>query len=191
MYPQPPVSHKPTNYYWILAICVGLMLVFLLVALRTMSGRLTAAAAEAPVTVPVPSQPLRALASPAAQPSPSAEASTAATPVVPADNGAAIDVDAKALTDAPAVYRSRLVRVRGTVFYSGKLADGKTWIQIVGDNNVYVDGQMSEPLPSGVSKGVEVQVTGIGAGLTSVTATNGKDYDQAFIDPIQKIEVVK
>ena len=103
MYPQPPVSHKPTNYYWILAICVGLMLVFLLVALRTMSGRLTAAAAEAPVTVAVPSQPLRALASPAAQPPPSAEASTAATPVVPADNGAAIDVDAKALTDAPAV----------------------------------------------------------------------------------------
>jgi hypothetical protein len=38
---------------------------------------------------------------------------------------------------------------------------------------------------------VDVEVTGIGAGLTSVTASNGKDYDQAYIDPIQKVEPVK
>jgi hypothetical protein len=38
---------------------------------------------------------------------------------------------------------------------------------------------------------VKVKVTGIAAGLTSITAANGKDFDQAFIDPIQSIEVVK
>jgi hypothetical protein len=119
-------------------------------------------------------------------------ASTAAASAEPtATPGGVVEVDPKTLTESPGTYRSRLIKVRGTVFYTGKLDGGKTWIQIVDNNNVYVDGQMSEPLPAGVAKGVQVDVTGIGAGLTSVTAANGKDYDQAYVDPIQKVEPVK
>gem|GEM_PF-6688246 len=192
MYPHPPSSQKPTNYYWILVSCLGVMLVVLFMGLRTVGGRLSAAAAHAPLAAPSPSQQLRQLASAAAEASSSAApTSSPSVGPTPTAGGGVVDVDPKTLTDSYAQYRSKLVRVRGTVFYTGKLADGKTWIQIVGENNVYVDGQTSEPLPAGVAKGVQVELTGVGAGLTSITASNGKDYDQAFLDPVQKIEIVK
>jgi hypothetical protein len=188
MYPHPPPSHKPTNYYWVLVLCVGAMLVILFAGFKSFSARFNSALAGGPLVVPAPAAQPKPLASLIAQATPTVsvapEASVAATPTP----GGVVNVDAKTLTESPASYRSRVVRVRGTVFYTGKLADGKTWIQIVGGDNVYVDGQFADALPAGVAKGVEVDVTGIGAGLTNVTASNGKDYDQAYIDPIQKIE---
>lgn len=183
MYPQPPQSHRPTNSYWVLIVCTGVMLIVLFTVLRTIAERIDSLAASGPITLlqfsPAPRISLQPQANPAASAAPSVDAPQASSVVV--------DIDAKTLTESPAVYRSRVVRVRGTVFYTGKLADGKTWIQIVAGDNVYVDGQI-DSLPSGIVKGTQVQVTGIGAGLTNITATNGQDYDQAFIDPIQKIE---
>jgi hypothetical protein len=195
MFPTPPRSRRPTNYYWILLLCVGAMLVVLFSVLRSWSTRFNAALADSTaISLPLPSTQSRPLASLVAQATPTAEtagsqafaAETQATPT-----GGAMDVDPQTLTNSPANYRSRIIRVRGTVFYTGRLSDGKTWIQIVGGDNVYVDGQTSEPLPSGITKGSDVYVTGIGAGLTNVTASNGKDYDQAYIDPIQKIELAR
>jgi len=191
MYPHPPQPHQPTNYFWILIACTGVMLIVLFAGLRSIAGRFSAAAVERqPITILAPAAAPRASISVAPQASASAPAPAASVEASLASSPS-LDVDPKTLTDSPAAYRGRTVRVRGTVFYTGKLADGKTWIQIVGDNNVYVDGSMADTLPSGVSKGAQVEITGIGAGLTTVTASNGKDYDQAYIDPIQKIEIVQ
>jgi len=187
MYPHAPQSHRPTNYWYILALCLAAMLLILWVGLRAMSARFSAGASPpAPASAQpsaAPSTRVTPLASVA--PSVAAQASVVPQPTP----GGAIDVDAQALQDQPATYRSRVVRVKGTIFYTGKVDAGKNWIQIVGANNVYVDGVSADPLPPGVGKGVDVYVTGIGAGLTNITATNGKDYDQAYIDPIQKIEL--
>lgn len=186
MYPHPPPSHRPTNYYWILVACVLAMLLAVFAALRVVAGRLTSlqqASVAAPAAAPTP----RLSIAPTATASVAAEA---APETVATAEGGAVDVDPKALTESPGTYRSRVVRVRGTVFYMGKLEGGKTWLQIVDSNNVYVDGQSPDPLPLTAAKGVEVEITGIAAGLTNVTAANGKDYDQAFIDPVQKVEVL-
>lgn len=183
MYPHPPQSHRPTNYFWILIACTGVMLIVVFFALRTVASHLSAAVESGPITIVQFSTAPRLSIAPRA----SSVASAAASVEAATDNSAVVDVDPKALTESPASYRSRIVRVRGTVFYTGKLADGKTWIQIVGAENVYVDGQI-DSLPAGVSKGTEIVLTGVGAGLTNITASNGKDYDQAFIDPIQSIE---
>lgn len=195
MYPQAPRSHRPTNHYWILIACLAAMLGFLLVGLRQMAGRFSSAGAEqpalliqAPLTSAKPSTSLAPQATATVATSASASASAAASPTIASG---IVDVDPKTLTDSPATYRSRVVRVRGTIFYSGKLDNGKTWIQVVGADNTYVDGQLSDPLPSGITKGSDVIVTGIGAGLTNVTALNGKDYDQAYIDPVQKVELAR
>lgn len=188
MYPHPPPTHRPTNYYWILILCVAAMLGLLFVTLRTVAGRFGGVVGQNTLVQAAPSAPSRIQVSAPAEPTAvaSVEAAVEATPTP----GGVIDVDPKTLTESPGTYRSRLIHVKGTVFYTGKIDGGKTWVQIVDSNNVYVDGQLSGALPSGVSKGVEVELTGIGAGLTSVTALNGKDYDQAYIDPIQSIQVV-
>ncbi|HEU0168567.1 MAG TPA: hypothetical protein VFS62_12385 [Chloroflexota bacterium] len=194
MYPHAPQSHRPTNYWYVLAACVALMLLILWTGLKAMSAHFSASPAEQTAAN-------AALSQPAAAPSAKASAAIALQPTAVAaaapDASASagplpsgiIDVQPKQLQDEPATYRSRVVRVSGKVFYVGKVDAGKTWIQIVDDNNVYVDGVMSDALPSGVTKGTAVQVTGVGAGLYTITASNGKDYDQAYIDPIQKIEV--
>lgn len=189
MYPHPPPSHRPTNYYWVLVGCVALMLLVLFVSLRSVAGRFTQAVASVEQAGPAVSPLAKPQASLTLQLTPTVQAAASAEPT--ATPGGVMDVDPKTLTQSPGTYRSRVVKVRGTVFYTGKLDGGKTWIQIVDHNNVYVDGQMDDPLPASISKGVDVEVTGIGAGLTSVTASNGKDYDQAYIDPIQKIEAVR
>jgi hypothetical protein len=191
MYPHPPPSHRPTNYYWILVLCVIVMLLVLFVGLRSVAGRFSAALTDAAVAAPAASNLAKPVASAAVQVTPTVSAAPSAAVEATATPGGLVEVDPKTLTESPGTYRSRPVKVRGTVFYTGKLEGGKTWIQIVDSNNVYVDGQMSDPLPASVTKGVDVEVTGIGAGLTSVTASNGKDYDQAYIDPIQKVEPVK
>jgi hypothetical protein len=191
MYPHPPPSHRPTNYYWILVLCVVVMLLVLFVGLRSVAGRFSAALTDAAVAAPAASNLAKPVASAAVQVTPTVSAAPSAAVEATATPGGLVEVDPKTLTESPGTYRSRPVKVRGTVFYTGKLEGGKTWIQIVDSNNVYVDGQMSDPLPASVTKGVDVEVTGIGAGLTSVTASNGKDYDQAYIDPIQKVEPVK
>lgn len=187
MYPHAPQSHRPTNYWPILAGCVVFMLIMLLLLLRSMSSHFGPAGAPDLSTISQPSASPRLqvtqLASVAAQAAASAAPSAAPTP------SGVIDVTPQQLTDSPATYRSRIIRVHGTIFYTGQVEAGKTWVQIVGPNNVYVDGVSADPLPSGAGKGTSVTVTGIGAGLTNITATNGKDYDQAYIDPIQKIEV--
>src|SRR5690242_10798893 len=170
MYPQPPPSHRPTNYYWILVGCVGAMLLLLFVSLSSVAGRFSRAAANADQAAPVAAAKPRA--SLALQLTPTVAAPPAAAEATPTPSGV-VQVDPKELTESPGAYRSRLIKVRGTVFYTGKLEGGKTWIQIVDSNNVYVDGQLDDPLPSGVTKGVDVELTGIGAGLTSVTASNG------------------
>jgi hypothetical protein len=158
------------------------MLIVVFAALHAVSERLNAVAQSGPITLlPISAAPRISLA-----PQVSAGAAAAPPEATPASSEV-VDVDPKTLTNSPAVYRSRRVRVKGAVFYTGKLADGKTWVQIVGDDNVYVDGEI-DSLPPGITKGVQVQVTGIGAGLTNITASNGKDYDQAFIDPIETIE---
>jgi hypothetical protein len=191
MYPHPPPSHRPTNYYWVLVLCVVVMLLVLFVGLRSVAGRFSAALTDAAVAAPAASNLAKPVASAAVQVTPTVSAAPSAAVEATATPGGLVEVDPKTLTESPGTYRSRPVKVRGTVFYTGKLEGGKTWIQIVDSNNVYVDGQMSDPLPASVTKGVDVEVTGIGAGLTSVTASNGKDYDQAYIDPIQKVEPVK
>jgi hypothetical protein len=191
MYPHPPPSHRPTNYYWILVLCVVVMLLVLFVGLRSVAGHFSAALTDAAVAAPAASSLAKPVASAAVQVTPTVSAAPSAAVEATATPGGLVEVDPKTLTESPGTYRSRPVKVRGTVFYTGKLEGGKTWIQIVDSNNVYVDGQMSDPLPASVTKGVDVEVTGIGAGLTSVTASNGKDYDQAYIDPIQKVEPVK
>lgn len=190
MYPHPPPTHRPTNHYWVLVLCVAAMLGLLFMTLRNAAGRFGTIAAQPAVVAPAPStSPIRASAAaePTVVPSAAAEAAPEPTATPP---GGILDVDPKTLTESPGTYRSRLVRVRGTVFYTGKIDGGKTWIQIVDNNNVYVDGQVADALPPGVAKGVQVELTGIGAGLFTVTASNGKDYDQAYIDPVQSIEVV-
>jgi hypothetical protein len=192
MYPQPPPTHRPTNYYWVLVVCVVAMLGLLFMTLRTISGRISSLADQGGLNAALPSAaPARLQITPVAQVT--AVASEEAEPAIEptaTPPGGIIDVDPKTLTDSPGTYRSRPLRVKGTVFYIGKLEGGKTWIQIVDNNNVYVDGQTSEPVPSNVTKGAHVQITGIGAGLTSVTASNGKDYDQAYIDPVESIQLV-
>ena len=189
MYPHPPPSRRPTNYYWILVACVGGMLVVLFAGLSAFAGRFNSAvASNAQNAAAAPAATPRASLALAVTPVPSAAASSAAPTATPA-NGI-VEVDPKTLTESPGTYRSRLIKVRGTVFYTGKLDGGKTWIQIVDNNNVYVDGQTAEPLPANVTKGVQVELTGVAAGLTNVTAANGKDYDQAYVDPIQKIEAI-
>jgi hypothetical protein len=194
MYPQAPRSHRPTNYYWILLLCMAAMLVFLFIALRQMAGRFSTAGADqgsALVQAPLASAKPFASVVPQATATVASSAASASPAASPTASDGIVDVEPKELTDSPATYRSRVVRVHGTIFYSGKLDNGKTWIQVVGADNTYVDGQSSEPLPSGVTKGSDVIVTGIGAGLTNITAVNGKDYDQAYIDPVQKIELVR
>jgi len=192
MYPHAPQSHRPTNYWYVLAVCLAFMLFILWTGLRAMSARFGAAPAEQNAALSQPA------AAPSARPSASIAAQTTAGPVssaaaeasaAPVPSGI-VDVQPKQLQDEPATYRSRVVRVNGKVFYVGKVDAGKTWVQIVDDNNVYVDGVMADALPSGVTKGTQVQITGVGAGLYTITASNGKDYDQAYIDPIQKIDVV-
>ena len=190
MYPHSPPSHRPTNYYWILVLCVVAMLLVLFVALRTVAGRFTSAAAQTTLAAPAASA-AKPQVSAAAEATPAVSAEGVAAVAPAATPGGVVEVDPKALTESPGTYRSRAIKVRGTVFYSGKLEGGKTWIQIVDKNNVYVDGQMADSLPASIAKGMEVELTGIAAGLTSVTASNGKDYDQAYIDPIQKIEPIK
>ncbi|HLG74746.1 MAG TPA: hypothetical protein VK009_30370 [Chloroflexota bacterium] len=192
MYPQPPPTHRPTNYYWILVVCVLAMLGLLFMTLVTISGRVTGLVEHGAINAVLPSAaPARLQITPVPQPTvvASEEAAPAVEPTATPPGGI-IDVDPKTLTASPGTYRSRPVRVKGTVFYIGKLEGGKTWIQIVDDNNVYVDGQTTEPVPANVTKGAKVQITGIGAGLTSVTASNGKDYDQAYVDPVDSIELV-
>ncbi len=191
MYPQPPPTHRPTNYYWVLVVCVVAMLGLLFVTLKSMAGRFSDVVSQTALAPAASTAPARIQISAAPSASPQAAASPEAVPAASATPpGGIIDVDPKTLTESPGTYRSRPVRVRGTVFYTGKVDGGKTWIQIVDNNNVYVDGQLADALPQGVAKGVEVEITGIGAGLYTITASNGKDYDQAYVDPIDKIEVV-
>jgi len=189
MFPHAPHPHQPTNYWYVLAGCVVVMLLGLWIGLREMRSHFNPAGSAQPLLLSQPSAAPAAQATVVAQPTATiaALASASAEPTV---NASVVDVDPKTLTDSPAQYRSRIVRVRGKVFYIGKLDNGQTWLQIVGPDNVYVDGQMSGPVPASAIKGADVQVTGIGAGLTTITSSNGKDYDQAYIDPIQKIELV-
>lgn len=189
MYPHPPPSRRPTNYYWIIIGCVGAMLLVLFVSLSSAAGRFSRAIANADQAAPVAAE-AKPKPSLALQLTPTAVASAVSAQAT-ATPSSVVQVDPKDLTESPGTYRSRIIKVRGTVFYTGKLEGGKTWIQIVDSNNVYVDGQLDDALPSGIAKGVDVELTGIGAGLTSVTASNGKDYDQAYIDPVQKVEPVK
>ena len=190
MYPHPPPSHRPTNYFWILVACIGGMLLFLFIALHSVADRFSSAVQSAGQAAPASSAPARPLLSLAPQPTSVTSAAPSASPqATPADEGV-IDVDPKTLTQSPSTYRSRVVRVRGTVFYVGKVDNGRTWIQIVDANNIYVNGQSPDPVPPTVSKGRQVEMTGIGAGLINITAANGKDYDEANIDPVQKIELV-
>jgi len=190
MYPHAPQSHRPTNYWYVLAVCVAFMLLVLWTGLKAMSARFSAGSAPQAAGLSQPA------AAPSARPSAAAVQPTAVASAAPSASAGpllpsgVIDVQPKQLQDQPATYRSRVVRVSGKIFYVGKVDGGKTWVQIVDDNNVYVDGVSADPLPAGASKGSQVQVTGIGAGLYTITASNGKDYDQAYIDPIQKIDVV-
>src|SRR5581483_2104857 len=128
MYPQPPPQHRPTNYYWVLLACMAAMLLFLFVGLRQIASRFSATGSDqAPLITEAP----RASAKPALTVAPQATATVAASAAPAATataEGGVVDVDAKSLTQSPANYRSRLVRVRGTVFYTGKLENGKTWI---------------------------------------------------------------
>lgn len=189
MYPHAPRSHRPTNYWYILALCVVVMLGGLWIGLRQMSTHFNPSGASQAALLDQPSAAPKAKPTASVQPTATAvSASASASASAQPSAAGVVDVDPKTLTDSPATYRSRVIRVQGKIFYTGKLADGKTWIQIVGPNNVYVNGQMSDPLPAGISKGSQVQVTGIGAGLTNITASNGKDYDEAYIDPVQKVE---
>ena len=188
MYPHPPPSRRPTNYYWILVGCVGAMLLVLFVSLSTVAGRFSRAIANADQAAPVAAE-AKPKASLALQLTPTAVASPASAEAT-ATPSSVVQVDPKDLTESPGTYRSRVIKVRGTVFYTGKLEGGKTWIQIVDSNNVYVDGQTSEAVASNITKGAQVEITGVGAGLTSVTASNGKDYDQAYVDPIDSIQLV-
>lgn len=184
MYPTPSRYHRPTNYYWVLLLLVAAMLVGLLLGLRLMARHFNPATSSPSSSA---SQSSAATSSPLA--AAAAQPSVAPTATATATNSAVVQVDPQQLAAAPATYQGHTVRVRGTVFYTGKLGNGQTWLQIVGPGNVYVDGQMSAPLPAGVVKGAQVEVTGIGAGLTNITAANGKNYDQAFINPIQKVAV--
>ena len=188
MYPHAPQSHRPTNYWYVLAACVVFMLVVLLIFLRAMTSHFSPAGAPDLASVSQPSASPRLQATQLASAAAQAAAASVSPSVAPTPSGV-IDVTPQQLQDSPATYRSRIIRVQGTVFYTGQVEAGKTWIQIQGPNNVYVDGVIADPLPNGVTKGANVTVTGVGAGLTNITATNGKDYDQAYIDPIQKIEI--
>jgi hypothetical protein len=194
MYPHAPQSHRPTNYWYVLAVCVAFMLLVLWAGLRAMSAHFGADASQQAAAINQPAAApsakptaAAALVQPTAVPATEPSASASSGPLQPSG---ILDVQPKQLQDEPATYRSRVVRVSGKVFYVGKVDAGKTWVQIVDDNNVYVDGVLSDALPNGVTKGTQVQITGVGAGLYTITASNGKDYDQPYIDPIQKIEVV-
>ena len=193
MYPIGPQTHKPTNYYWILVVFVLAMLFGLFSVFRSLSARVSsgAAAAAVPSASAVPSATVAPLA--AATPA-SAAISSAGASAVPTIAAVALGVPLvtpKELTDKVATYRSRPIKIQGKVFFTGKADDGRSWIQIVDDSNNYVNGAMTGALPTGVVKGALVEITGVGAGLYAVTASNGKDYDQPLIDPISQITLVK
>ncbi|MGH2470642.1 MAG: hypothetical protein ACRDGF_11235, partial [Chloroflexota bacterium] len=95
-------------------------------------------------------------------------------------------VTAQELATSAATYRSHSVRVAGTVYYVGLTSDGRHWVQIV-SGGTYVNGISTDPLPLAVRKGAVVTITGIGAGLNTITAADGKHYQQPYIDPVQKI----
>ncbi|SRR5581483_2958806 len=187
MYPQPPTSHRPTNYFWVLGVCVAFMLVVVFAGLRQVANRLSDAVASG-ATNNAAAAPAAAVPTPAIQAEPTSVAEAAAISVspTPVANGP-LDVDPRSLQESPANYRSRLIRVSGTVFYVGKMADGQTWIQIR-SGSYYINGQSADPLPGGVAVGSAVDLVGIGAGLTTITAQDGKDYDEPLIDPVQRVE---
>ncbi|MHB8620153.1 MAG: hypothetical protein ACYDAG_11400 [Chloroflexota bacterium] len=185
MYPISPESHRPTNHFYILILCLAIMLALVVGILRGISSRLNSVP---PVQLASSSAAARSSVTPLAIPTATAATNSAApTPLVGLANGGA--VTPAELNSAPGTYRSRQVSVVGTIFYTGGMGNGKTWIQIVDSNNSYVDGQLTGPLPAGIGKGSKVRLTGIGAGLTTITASNGRQYDQAFVDPVQKVEL--
>ena len=185
MYPIPPKSNRPTNHYSVLAICLAVMLLLMYGVMRNISGKFAEVAAGND-QVQTAKQP-RPGVTPLAVATPTPATVDPAKTAVPTP--ATTDVTAKDLSTSPGAYRSRAIRVRGQVFYLGKTDDGKQWIQI-SDGNVYVNGAYPGALPQGVSKGADVFITGIGAGLTTITSTfDGKDYDEPYIDPVQNIEL--
>ncbi|HUZ77123.1 MAG TPA: hypothetical protein VMV93_06015 [Chloroflexota bacterium] len=179
MYPVPPESHRPKNRYGILVVALILLLLLLFQGLRSLSRSLNNLA-TGESSLPLFSQP-RPGVTPLALAAPSAAPTLVPTP-------ATTTVTAQELATSAATYRSRAVRVAGTVYYVGLTSNGRHWVQIV-SGGTYVNGISADPWPLDVRKGAVVTITGIGAGLNSITAADGKQYQQPYIDPVQKIEL--
>ncbi len=191
MYPVPPQSHRHTRYYGILIACIVAMLIVLFGGLRNISDRLSqAGTATGQPTAQLFGQP-RAGVTPLALITPTAQPAAAATAAAALPTPTASDVSPADLAAAPANFRSRAIRVQGKVYYVGKTDDGKTWIQISDNASPphYINGSFAGTMPAAIAKGSDVVVSGIGAGLTAITAADGHDYDEPMIDPVQKVEL--
>lgn len=91
------------------------------------------------------------------------------------------------LSQSPAQYTSKKVVITGSVYYVNPQGEN-TWVQVLTQDNYYVDVNFSGQ--SAVQKGQQVKVYGTAAGKTTIRDAKGQDYVQPFINPgdiIQKV----
>ncbi len=82
--------------------------------------------------------------------------------------------------------KSQPVRVSGTI-YIVELAGGDAHVQLEAPGKIFI-WAFFKGSPE-VKKGQAATVYGTAAGLTTITADNGKKYQQPLIDPAQFIDV--
>lgn len=139
------------------------------------------AAASTPSAVPPTPTPRQTLAlnpptaTPAATPAPAAPAPT---PTPSRAQYAA--VTGGQLNSAPDQYNGKKVAITGRVFYIDPRGEN-TWVQVLTQDNVYVDVNFSGQ--AGVTKNQSVKVYGTADGKTTIKAADGNTYVQPYINP--------
>ena len=66
--------------------------------------------------------------------------------------------------------------------------DGEsTWVQVITPDRVYIDASYRGSLT--IRENQKVNVYGTGAGTTTIVASDGKRYDQPFINPADFVDL--
>lgn len=95
-------------------------------------------------------------------------------------------VDGKTLAQQADQYKGRKILVSGLVFYMRP--DGEsTWVQVITPDRVYIDASYRGSLT--IRENQKVNVYGTGAGTTTIVASDGKRYDQPFINPADFVDL--
>lgn len=192
MYERKPLAPPPRGgHSWILALTLLLMAVGCVATAVWARGLARTLSPAAPPSGSTSALPLRspppALVFPSPTPLPTPTPTPAPTPTMnPDDRKRYREIRADVLAVRANELKGEAVKVAGTI--STVESEGaNTRVQLEAPGRIYFWAFFKHSLD--VKKGQAAQVYGTVAGLTTITADNGKTYKQPYLDPAQYIDV--